>query len=184
MANAARQLSETEISKFLSKVLRHTPEEIGITLDRNGWVDIATLLSKAKKANVKFDRAMLDAVVENNDKSRFSLSMDGRRIRAAQGHSVQVDLGLEQQVPPPVLFHGTASQNLHLIFAEGLKPGRRQQVHLSSDEELAALVGHRHGKAVVLRVDAVKMYADGKAFYCADNGVWLTDFVEAIYLSL
>ena len=184
MANASRKLSEAEVSRFLSKVLRHTPDEIGIKLDRNGWTDVAILLSKAKRAGVTFDQAMLESTVHNNDKARFTFSPDGRKIRAAQGHSLDVDLGLLPQVPPDVLFHGTASQNLHLIFAEGLKAGRRQQVHLSADEQTAMRVGQRHGSAVILYVDAAQMQADGYEFFCADNGVWLTDFVEPKYLRL
>lgn len=169
-------------SKFLSFVLRHKPEEIGLKLDRSGWVDVDELLLKLKKANRKLSRDELVQIVENNNKKRFTLSEDGSRIRAAQGHSVDVDLGLEPQCPPNELYHGTASSSLDAIFADGLVPGRRQQVHLSIDPETAVRVGQRHGKPVVLRVDARQMYENGFEFFCADNGVWLTDTVPASYL--
>nr|WP_176024949.1 RNA 2'-phosphotransferase [Brucella pseudintermedia] len=171
-----------EISKFLSYVLRHAPETIGLRLDANGWADVDELLTKAKKAGKRLDLDTLRAVVAENDKQRFTLSEDGRRIRAAQGHSVVVDLGLEPSVPPALLYHGTASRNLDAIFAEGLKPGRRQQVHLSLDPETARKVGERHGKATVLTVSAERMHGDGYQFFRADNGVWLTDHVPAGYL--
>lgn len=172
-----------EISKFLSYVLRHAPETIGIRLDENGWTDVADLLSKAKKAGQKFDLETLRTVVAESDKQRFTLSEDGRRIRAAQGHSVQVDLALQPAVPPDTLFHGTATRNLDSIFEEGLKPGRRQKVHLSLDVQTATKVGERHGKPSVLKVDAAAMHRDGLLFWRADNGVWLADAVPSRYLS-
>ncbi len=171
-----------EISKFLSYVLRHAPETIGLRLDANGWADVTELLAKAKKAGKRFDLDTLRAVVAENDKQRFTLSEDGRRIRAAQGHSIAVDLALAASEPPALLYHGTASRNLDAIFAEGLKPGRRQQVHLSLDPDTARRVGERHGKPTVLTVDAGRMHADGYSFVRADNGVWLTDHVPAAYL--
>ncbi|MDA7963926.1 RNA 2'-phosphotransferase [Ruegeria sp.] len=169
-------------SKFLSLVLRHKPEEIGLQLDRHGWVRVEDLLRKLKKANRKLSRDELVQLVEGNDKKRFTLSDDGQRIRAAQGHSIDVDLGLEPQRPPDELYHGTASANLDAIFADGLNPGRRKQVHLSLDPDTAERVGQRHGKPVVLRVEAQRMYEDGFEFFRADNGVWLTDKVPATYL--
>ncbi|MGO4574141.1 RNA 2'-phosphotransferase [Microvirga sp. 2TAF3] len=172
-----------EISKLLSHVLRHAPERLGLVLDPNGWTSVNDLIIKAKKAGYKLDRETLEIVVAMNDKQRFTLSDDGRRIRAAQGHSLKIDLGLKASEPPVLLFHGTARSNLDSIFAEGLKPGRRQHVHLSLDESTAMKVGERHGKAVVLRVDAARMHADGKTFWQADNGVWLTGHVPPQYLS-
>lgn len=169
-------------SKFLSLVLRHKPDEIGLQLDKHGWVRVDELLRKLKKANRKLSRGELMQLVENNDKKRFTLSEDGLRIRAAQGHSVNVDLGLEPRCPPDELYHGTASANLDAIFSDGLNPGRRHQVHLSLDPDTAERVGQRHGKPVVLRVEAQRMLEDGFLFYCADNGVWLTDKVPAVYL--
>jgi putative RNA 2'-phosphotransferase len=171
-------------SKFLSLVLRHKPEEIGLQLDTHGWVRVDELLRKLKQANHKLSRDELIQLVENNDKKRFTLSDDGLRIRAAQGHSVNVELGLEPQRPPDELYHGTASANLDAIFSDGLNPGRRQQVHLSLDPDTAVRVGQRHGKPVVLTVAAQRMFEDGFLFYCADNGVWLTDRVPAVYLGI
>ncbi len=171
-----------EISKLLSHVLRHAPERIGITLDSNGWTPVEALIAKARKAGFRIDRATLETVVAENDKQRFTLSDDGQLIRAAQGHSLAVDLGLAASEPPETLFHGTARDNLDAIFAEGLKAGRRQHVHLSLNEETATKVGSRHGKPVVLRIATGRMHADGFAFWQADNGVWLTDHVPPAYL--
>lgn len=169
-------------SKFLSLVLRHKPEEIGLRLDQNGWANVEDLLRKMKKAGRRLSREELVAVVETNDKKRFTLSEDGRNIRAAQGHSIEVDLNLTPEKPPNELYHGTASANLDSIFMDGLKPGRRQQVHLSLDPDTARRVGQRHGKPTVLRVDSAGMYTGGYEFFQADNGVWLTDEVPAAYL--
>jgi putative RNA 2'-phosphotransferase len=164
-------------SRFLSRVLRHAPESVGLTLDEAGWVDVDALMEAARGAGVPLDRATLDRVVGENDKQRFALSEDGRRIRASQGHSVPVALGLEPRTPPEVLYHGTADRNLNSIRRDGLRPGRRTHVHLSLDEETAVAVGRRHGRPVVLRVLAGRMHAAGHAFYRSDNGVWLTDAV-------
>jgi putative RNA 2'-phosphotransferase len=172
-----------DLSRTLSLVLRHAPEKIGITLDGGGWTRIDKLLPALKKAGHKVDRASLQAVVDTNNKKRFTISEDGRLIRAAQGHSVQVSLGLAATQPPAVLYHGTASANLDSIFATGLNPGSRQQVHLSSDIETALKVGGRHGRAIVLKVDCAAMHASGFAFFRADNGVWLTDSVPPEHLS-
>lgn len=172
-----------DLSRTLSLVLRHSPETIGITLDEAGWTPIDKLMSALKKAGHKVDRDSLQAVVDTNDKKRFTISDDGRLIRAAQGHSVKVSLGHAPSVPPDVLFHGTATASLDSIFATGLVPRSRQQVHLSSNEDTALKVGGRHGKAVVLKVDCAGMAKDGHLFYQADNGVWLTDTVPATYLS-
>ncbi|MEP6020375.1 MAG: RNA 2'-phosphotransferase [Paracoccaceae bacterium] len=169
-------------SKFLSLVLRHKPEEIDLQLDKHGWVEVDQLLRKMKKANRRLNREELIQIVEANEKKRFTLSEDGLRIRAAQGHSIDVDLGLQALRPPNELYHGTASANLDAIFADGLNSGRRQQVHLSLDQETAERVGQRHGKPVVLRVEAEKMFKDGFVFFRADNGVWLTDEVPTRFL--
>ncbi|WP_298916740.1 RNA 2'-phosphotransferase [uncultured Roseobacter sp.] len=169
-------------SKFLSLVLRHKPEEIGLQLDKHGWARVDDLLSKLKKANRKLSREELFQLVESSDKKRFTLSDDGLRIRAAQGHSIDVDLGLVPQRPPDELYHGTASASLDSIFTNGLNPGRRHQVHLSLNPDTAERVGQRHGKPVVLRVDALRMFEDGFQFFQADNRVWLTDKVPAVYL--
>lgn len=170
------------ISKFLSLVLRHQPEKIGLTLDPQGWVEVDELLAKAQQAGVPVNLDVLQAVVETNDKKRFAFSEDGRRIRAQQGHSVEVELGLAPAVPPEELFHGTADRFLEPIRAQGLVAGKRQHVHLSPDEETAVKVGQRHGRPVVLRVLAGRMHQDSFPFYLSGNGVWLTEVVPARYL--
>lgn len=169
-------------SKFLSLVLRHDPARIGLELDPSGWVEVDVLLAAAQRAGVHIDRALLERVVAENDKRRFALSADGTRIRASQGHSVEVDLGLEPLRPPDVLFHGTASRFLDSIRRQGLIPGSRTHVHLSADEATARNVGQRHGSPLVLTVDAAAMYDAGHLFYRSDNGVWLTGAVPALHL--
>lgn len=170
------------MSKFISKVLRHAPESVGLRLDQAGWVDVDDLLAAARGAGVAMDRATLERVVAENDKKRFAFSADGARIRASQGHSVEVELGLQPVKPPEVLFHGTADRNLDSIRAQGLIPGRRTHVHLSKDEATAVNVGRRHGRPVVLRVRAGEMHRAGHAFYRSDNGVWLTSAVPAAHI--
>lgn len=169
-------------SKFLSKVLRHAPESVGLRLDDAGWVDVEELLAAAERARVPLDQPTLERVVAENDKQRFALSADGLRIRASQGHSVPVELGLEPVVPPEVLFHGTADRNLESIRAQGLVPGRRTHVHLSADEATAVNVGRRHGRPVVLRIQSGEMHRAGHAFWRSDNGVWLTDAVPPAHI--
>ncbi|MGQ3215182.1 MAG: RNA 2'-phosphotransferase [Shinella sp.] len=171
------------ISKFLSLVLRHEPQSIGIELDAGGWVSVDDLIVQARRAGVDIDDDALRTVVAESDKKRFTLSADGARIRAAQGHSVAVDLDLVPAVPPEILFHGTAIASLEAILREGLTPQGRQKVHLSADMETAVKVGQRHGKPMVLAVAAGRMQADGLTFWQADNGVWLTDAVPSAYLS-
>lgn len=172
-----------QLSKFLSFVLRHKPDAIGLVLDVQGWAGIDDLIAKGNAAGTRFDRDELLHVVASSDKKRFSLSPDGLRIRAAQGHSVTVELGLAPQQPPPMLYHGTAARFVEAILADGLKPQSRRQVHLSLDEITAHRVGRRHGEPVVFKVDAVRMHAQGFKFYVADNGVWLTDTVPPEFLS-
>ena len=166
-------------SKRLSYVLRHAPDSVGLTLDAAGWVDVDALL-----AALGWTRAELERVVATNDKRRFALDDTGTRIRASQGHSVAVDLGYAAEIPPPVLFHGTAERNLPAIEAEGLRPGRRHAVHLSPDEATARRVGARHGRPVVLRVDAEGMARDGAVFTRSANGVWLVDAVPPARLTV
>jgi putative RNA 2'-phosphotransferase len=172
-----------QLSKFLSLILRHQPDTIGLALDAQGWAVIDELIAKSDAAGTRFTRDDLLHVVQSSDKKRFSVSEDGQRIRAAQGHSVEVELGLQPQEPPAVLYHGTATRFVDAILAEGLKPQSRQQVHLSADEATAQLVGQRHGKPVVLTVDALRMHAAGFKFYRADNGVWLADQVPSGFLT-
>jgi putative RNA 2'-phosphotransferase len=174
--------SLVRMSKFVSKVLRHAPESVGLRLDEAGWVDVDDLLAAAARAGVPLDRPTLERVVAENDKQRFALSADGLRIRASQGHSVAVELGLTPVEPPPLLFHGTADRNLDSIRVQGLIPGRRTHVHLSADEATAVNVGRRHGRPVVLHVQAGEMHRAGHAFFRSDNGVWLTAAVPSEHI--
>lgn len=170
-------------SKFLSFVLRHRPEAIGITLDSNGWVDVDTLLAAANQHNERLDRTLLEAVVAGNDKKRFTFSADGQRIRAAQGHSTKsISVTYAPVTPPAVLYHGTADRFLGSILSQGLRPGSRQYVHLSQDVAVARSVGARHGKPVILTVAAATMQTQGHEFYQAENGVWLTVAVPPEFL--
>lgn len=171
-------------SKWLSKHLRHSPERIGLQLEEGGWVAVADLLEAARRHNLSLSRAQLEEVVKGNDKQRFSFDSTKNRIRANQGHSVEVDLQLAPQTPPDTLFHGTGAQNKDAILAEGLHKGRRHHVHLSREMQTAIQVGARHGKPLVFRVDALKMNADGFEFFRSDNGVWLVDEVPPEYLSV
>ena len=171
------------LSKFLSLVLRHQPEAAGVTLDAQGWVEIDVLLDGAARAGVSMTRAELEEVVASSDKRRFALSADGRRIRANQGHSRPVDLGLAPSVPPDVLFHGTVEEAVPSILATGLEKRARQHVHLSADVATARKVGARRGRPIVLRVDASAMVAAGHTFSVSDNGVWLIEAVPARFVS-
>lgn len=175
-------VTTVQLSKFLSFVLRHKPEAIGLTLDLQGWANIDELIERGNAAGTQFDHDDLRQVVETSDKKRFSISADGLRIRAAQGHSVTVELGLSPQEPPSVLYHGTAARLVESILSTGLKPQARQQVHLSADEATAHRVGQRHGKPVIFKIEALRMHAKGFKFYLADNGVWLTDHVPPQFL--
>ena len=172
------------LSKFLSLVLRHQPQAIGLALDPNGWVDVADLIRRANAAGRPLTRDMLDRVVAENDKKRFAFSDDGTRIRASQGHSVEVDLALTPVAPPDTLFHGTAVAFVPSIRAKGLIPGKRQHVHLSADAGTATAVGRRHGVPVVLTVRAGEMTAAGHQFYRSANGVWLTAHVPPAFLDV
>lgn len=170
-------LSET--SKFLSYVLRHEPEAIGITLDQEGWTNINSLIEAANKSGNSIDRNLLLQVVETSEKKRFTISEDGLRIRAAQGHSTNsVAITYAEKMPPEFLYHGTATRFLEFIRTEGLKPQERQHVHLSEDEQTAIAVGQRYGKPVVLKIEAQRMYQQGYKFFQAENGVWLTHSIS------
>lgn len=171
-----------KLSKFLSLVLRHKPDEIGLTLDSNGWAEIDELIRLSNQHGQPLTRELLDKVVAENDKKRFALSEDCLRIRASQGHSVSIDLALVPKQPPVNLFHGTATRFLESIKREGLRPGNRQHVHLSLDEVTATKVGQRHGKPVVLLVRAGEMHANGHIFFLSDNGVWLTEQVPVEFI--
>ncbi len=171
------------LSKFLSLILRHEPEHIGLALDDAGWAGIDSLLEKAAASGRPMAREQLEAVVETSDKKRFAISEDGLRIRANQGHSIDVDLGLRPAAPPEVLYHGTATRFLESILATGLDKRQRHHVHLTNDPATARSVGQRYGVVVVPTVDAARMHAEGHTFFRSENGVWLTDVVPARYLS-
>ena len=168
------------ISKFLSLILRHQPEKIGLTLDKNGWAAVTDIL---EKSNLKFDRETLEEVVRTNDKQRFSFNEDKTKIRANQGHSIKtIDLELAPQVPPPFLYHGTVPKFLQLIKSDGLKKMNRQHVHLSPDRQTATIVGKRRGAPVILSIRSGQMQEDGYPFHLSKNGVWLTDHVPPKYI--
>lgn len=169
-------------SKLLSLVLRHRPEVVGVALDRHGWVDVGVLLRALAEHGRPLTRADLARVVGTSDKQRFEWDRAADRLRARQGHSVAVDLGLAPLAPPATLFHGTAARNLDDILAHGLDPRGRHHVHLSADERTAATVGARRGPHVVLHVDAAAMARAGHVFYRSSNGVWLTDAVPPAHL--
>lgn len=172
----------THISKFLSLVLRHQPEKIGIKLDQNGWTDVKELIVKANDNGINFDRDTLNHIVATNAKKRFAFNETHDKIRASQGHSIEIELGYESQKPPEILYHGTSEKSVQSIIDKGLEKQSRQHVHLSSDIETAIKVGQRHGKPFVFKVLAEQMYTDNFQFFISDNGVWLTENVPAKYL--
>ncbi|MBN7124818.1 RNA 2'-phosphotransferase [Erwinia billingiae] len=170
--------NHTDISKFLSYVLRHQPEAVGLSLDKAGWAVITDLILCAKQEGYTLDPDIIQAIVASSDKKRFTISEDGLHIRAAQGHSTQqVDIAYQEKIPPAILYHGTATRFISAIREKGLLPMSRQYVHLSPDEVTAIQVGQRHGKPVVLKIKALTMYEQGFYFFQADNGVWLTELV-------
>lgn len=175
-------MNDIHISKFLSYVLRHQPDAIGLSLDAQGWTSMDDLIAKAAAAGTRLTREAIGRVVRQSDKQRFALSEDGLQIRANQGHSVDVDLALADRQPPDILFHGTATRVLDAILREGLKAQARHAVHLSSTRDTAHRVGRRHGSPVVLLVRAAELARDGHRFQCSENGVWLTAEVPPRYL--
>jgi putative RNA 2'-phosphotransferase len=177
--DASRQ---KRISKFLSLVLRHQPELIGIDLDDQGWTPVEDLIAKSHRHGMRFSEEELRQVVAESDKQRFAFDDDGTLIRANQGHSVAVDLALNPVTPPDVLYHGTVAKFLDAIREKGLIKGQRHHVHLSPDEATANTVGSRRGKPVILTVESRRMHADGMLFYHSANGVWLTDHVPTEYI--
>ncbi len=172
------------LSKFLSLILRHKPDTIGLQLNENGWANIQELISKINQHNTVLDTELLNHIVETNDKKRFAFNEDKTMIRASQGHSVEVELNLKEMQPPQFLYHGTVQAFMEAIQKEGLKKMSRQHVHLSNNQETATKVGSRRGKPVILIINAAAMHADGYAFFLSDNGVWLTDHVPAQYIQL
>lgn len=171
-------------SKFLSYVLRHHPELINLNLDENGWADVAELITKSKRDSYEgFTFEELDEIVQTNEKKRFAFNEDKTRIRASQGHSIDINLALIPQQPPEFLYHGTAENNIKSILENGIEKRNRQHVHLSQDKETATNVGMRHGKPIILTIKTQAMFEDGIEFYFSDNQVWLTDFVDKKYIA-
>lgn len=169
-------------SKFLSLILRHKPETVKVKLDKNGWVEVDELLAKLKQHNREIPLVELKEIVLFNDKKRFEFNEDETKIRAAQGHSVKVDLQLKAQRPPMELYHGTVSKFLDAIKKDGLKKMNRHAVHLSHDLPTATKVGSRRGEAIILVVNSGAMYADKYKFFQSKNGVWLVDEVPPKYI--
>jgi len=169
-------------SKFLSLVLRHQPETIGLSLDENGWAEIDELLTAAQQSGRQLSRELLLRVVNENDKRRFAMSDDQTKIRANQGHSIDIDLGLTPSEPPDLLFHGTVNRFLAPIAQGGLQAGSRQHVHLSVDHKTATIVGKRRGSPVILTIQSATMHSDGYKLYRSANDVWLTDEVPVRYI--
>jgi len=170
------------LSKFLSLVLRHEPQKIGIELDPAGWVAVTDLLAAMAKHGTAITREAVQTVVETSDKKRFAFSEDGRKIRASQGHSVEVELGYQPAAPPAILYHGTVDRFLDSIREIGLIKGQRHHVHLSRDKETATKVGSRRGRPVILTIDAAAMAQAGHLFFVSANGVWLTDAVPPAFI--
>jgi putative RNA 2'-phosphotransferase len=176
---------QKKISKRLSLHLRHEPETLGIALDDAGWTEVDTLLDAFSRRYFPLTREALDEVVRDNEKQRFAFDETGRRIRASQGHSVEIDLQLEPIEPPEFLYHGTGEKSVAAILREGLRRMDRHHVHLSPDTETARRVGQRHGKPAVFRVRAAAMRAStGAVFFRSANGVWLVDAVAPEWLEL
>ena len=172
----------TRISKFLSLVLRHKPETINLVLDENGWAAVADLLAKSAQCGNIFTFEELTEVVATNDKKRFSFDRSKTKIRANQGHSIRVEIGFEEKIPPSVLYHGTAERNLGSILKTGLEKRARHHVHLSTDEKTARSVGGRRGKPVIFAVDAAAMRGEDYEFFVSANGVWLVETVPPKFL--
>ncbi len=178
------QREQKRVSKFLSLVLRHEPEAIGIVLNGAGWANVATLIAQSRLHGTMIDRDMLEEVVATSAKRRFAFSEDGLQIRANQGHSLEVDLGYEAAIPPSLLYHGTVAQFVPLIRDQGIEKMQRHHVHLSPDRETAEAVGKRRGKPVILVVAAQEMHDAGYEFFMSANGVWLTNTVPPQFVRI
>lgn len=173
-----------KLSVFISLVLRHKPDAAGIQLDEHGWANVDELINGINNTGRNINMDMLEEIVRTDNKQRYSFNDNKTLIRANQGHSIPVDVELEEKEPPEILYHGTASRFLYPIMRDGLKPMSRLYVHLSKDVDTAIKVGKRHGKPVVLKIDAKKMYEDGIKFYLSQNGVWLTKYVDIRYMEI
>ena len=176
-------MNNNKISRFLSLVLRHDPNKIGIQLDEEGWIDVDRLLNQLKNHGKNVDFDQLCEVVETNDKKRFAFNEDKTRIRANQGHSIKVDLQYEALQPPEYLYHGTVAKFMDAIKKNGLLKMSRHHVHLSESLETATKVGARRGHPIILTVNSGEMAKEGYLFYKSDNGVWLTDTVPPEFIN-
>lgn len=176
-------MKKNNLSIFLSLILRHKPEEVGLTLDRFGWANVDELIEKVSASGRTINREILEEIVITDDKNRYSFSDDKRKIRANQGHSVPVDVQLKKVVPPDKLYHGTATKSLEGIKKNGIHSAKRLYVHLSRDIETARIVGARHGRLVVLEINAKEMNNNGEEFFLSENGVFLTKGVDYKYIS-
>lgn len=172
------------ISKLMSLVLRHQPEAIGLHVNENGWASVEELIQKINESGTTVNFDIIKTVVNTNDKKRFAFNNDNTMIRASQGHSIEVELNLKPITPPDVLFHGTASRFVKSILKDGLIKQQRQHVHLSQNKETATAVGARHGKPVILTIDAKAMVNDNFLFFLSDNNVWLVDSVPVQYITI
>lgn len=168
-----------KLSVFISLILRHKPETIGIQLDEHGWANVEELIVGINNSGKNINMDMLEDIVATDNKGRYSFNEDKTLIRANQGHSIPVDVELKQQEPPEFLYHGTATRYLDNILKEGLKPMSRLYVHLSKDINTAMQVGKRHGEPVVLKVCSGQMYRNGLEFFLSENRVWLTKNVKS-----
>lgn len=175
-------MNKDRLSIFLSLILRHKPSEIGVTLDEHGWADVNELIEGINASGRAIDMETLEEIVKTDNKRRYSFNENKTLIRANQGHSVPVDVELKESTPPNVLYHGTATRFIDSIRQQGIKSMSRLYVHLSKDLDTAVKVGNRHGKCIVLQIDAKKMFEDGIKFYLSDNEVWLTKFVDWKYV--
>lgn len=182
--NSLGKNKQDKLSVFISLILRHKPDAAGISLDEHGWANVADLIDGVNATDWSINMEVLEDIVRTDSKGRYSFNKDKTLIRANQGHSIPVDVELQQAEPPAVLYHGTATRFVGTIKIEGLKPMSRLYVHLSKDYETAVKVGKRHGEPVVFEVDAKRMSKDGKSFYLSQNGVWLTKYVKPEYLAI
>jgi putative RNA 2'-phosphotransferase len=173
---------KTRTSKFLSLILRHEPERVGLQLGEAGWVRVDDLLDAVNRNGTSLTREQLNHIVATSDKKRFALSDDGQSIRASQGHSVEIDLQYAPQTPPEILYHGTATRFLDAIHQHGLQKMERHDVHLSAETKMTLQVGGRHGKPVLLKIRAGEMHRTGLVFRCSVNNVWLVDHVPPQFI--
>lgn len=177
-----RKIDDIQLGRFLSLVLRHKPETIGIVLDKNGWADVKELIEKINLSKRYIDMEILERIVRENNKKRYAFNEDKTKIRASQGHSIKVELNLKEMTPPKILYHGTATKFLESIKEKGILKKNRQYVHLSMDIETARNVGKRHGEVIILPIDIEGLKNIGHKFYLSENKVWLCDDIPSRYI--